>query len=76
MDGVDVFDAEAFRLAGSEASAMDPQTRICLEQAQASATLLKVPAFLRSALLASQDAACIKNITNMMTGVAGSAALC
>ena len=46
VDGVDGFDAEAFRLAGSEAAAMDPQTRTCLEQAQASATSLRVPAFL------------------------------
>ena len=43
VDAVDGFDAKAFRLAGSEASAMDPQTRICLEQAQASATLRRAP---------------------------------
>ena len=46
VDGMDGFDAEAFRLAGSEASAMDPQSRICLEQAQASATSLRWLAFL------------------------------
>ncbi len=35
VDAVDLFDAAAFRLAASEAAAMDPQTRICLEQTQA-----------------------------------------
>ena len=37
VDCGDLFDAAAFRLAASEASAMDPQTRICLEQTQAGA---------------------------------------
>ena len=36
VEAVDLFDAGAFRLAASEASAVDPQTRICLEQTQAS----------------------------------------
>ena len=39
VDAVDLFDAGAFQLAASEASAMDPQTRICLEQTQAGASL-------------------------------------
>ena len=43
VDAVDLFDAAAFRLAASEATAMDPQTRICLEQTQAGATLQSAP---------------------------------
>lgn len=34
MDGVEDFDAAGFRLASGEAVAMDPQTRIALEQTQ------------------------------------------
>ena len=37
VDAVEVFDALAFMLPALEAAAMDPQTRICLEQTQASA---------------------------------------
>ena len=34
VDGISSFDAAAFRLASSEAVALDPQARILLEQTQ------------------------------------------
>ncbi len=43
-DGVDSFDAAAFRLAPAEAAAMDPQQRILLEQTYGALQVLPYPA--------------------------------
>jgi acyl transferase domain-containing protein len=40
VDGVDMFDAAAFRIAPAEAAAMDPQQRILLEQAYSALQVL------------------------------------